>query len=127
MAFLLNLYIHVLSHLVMANSLRPHGLQPARLLSPRSVASKNTGVGCYFLLHLYIGIFCQTWATVTSSNTSSDIPSSSSSSRVPLVTEMLRYFVTIHRSLQFCSFFKMFYFLCVVRIKEFLFFYLQVH
>ena len=35
---------------VMFNSLRPHGLQPARLLCPWSSPGKNTGVGCYFLL-----------------------------------------------------------------------------
>ena len=30
--------------------LRPHGLQPARLLCPWDFPSKNTGVGCHFLL-----------------------------------------------------------------------------
>ena len=30
--------------------LRPHGLQPARLLCPWDSAGKNTGVGCHFLL-----------------------------------------------------------------------------
>ena len=30
--------------------LRPHGLDPARLLSPWDVPGKNTGVGCHFLL-----------------------------------------------------------------------------
>ena len=39
---------------VMSNSLRPHGLQPARLLCPWDSAGKNTGVGCHFLLK---GIF----------------------------------------------------------------------
>ena len=33
-----------------ADSLRPHGLQPARLLWPRDSPGKNTGVGCHFLL-----------------------------------------------------------------------------
>ena len=35
---------------VMSNSLRPHGLQPARLLCPWDSAGKNTGVGCHALL-----------------------------------------------------------------------------
>ena len=34
--------------------LQSHGLQPARLLSPWDFLSKNTGVGCHFLL---LGIF----------------------------------------------------------------------
>ena len=37
-----------------SNSLRPHGLQPARLLCPWDTPGKNTGVGCYALLQ---GIF----------------------------------------------------------------------
>ena len=35
-------------------TLRPHGLQPARLLCPWDSPGKNTGVGCHALLH---GIF----------------------------------------------------------------------
>ena len=38
------------SHSVMSDSLQPHGLQPARLLSPRDCPGKNTGVGHHFLL-----------------------------------------------------------------------------
>ena len=34
----------------MSDSLRPHGLQPTRLLHPWHFPSKNTGVGCRFLL-----------------------------------------------------------------------------
>ena len=34
----------------MPHSLRPHGLQPTRLLCPRDFPGKNTGVGCHFLL-----------------------------------------------------------------------------
>ena len=34
--------------------LQPHGLQPARHLCPQDLPSKNTGVGCHFLLQ---GIF----------------------------------------------------------------------
>ena len=30
--------------------LRPHGLQPSRLLCPRDFPGKNTGVGCHFFL-----------------------------------------------------------------------------
>ena len=37
-----------------SNSLRPHGLQRARLLCPWDSPGKNTGVGCHFLLQ---GIF----------------------------------------------------------------------
>ena len=40
--------------LVMSNSLRPYGLQPAMLLSPWDSSGKNTGVGCYALLQ---GVF----------------------------------------------------------------------
>ena len=34
----------------MSNSLRPHGLQPARLLRPWNFPGKNTAVGCHFIL-----------------------------------------------------------------------------
>ena len=44
----------MLSCSVMSNSLRPHGLQPARLLCPWDSPGKNSGVGCHFLLE---GIF----------------------------------------------------------------------
>ena len=44
--------LHVNS--AVSNSLRPRGLQPARLLCPRDFLGKNTGVGCHFLLQ---GIF----------------------------------------------------------------------
>ena len=39
---------------VMSDSLQPHGLWPTRLLCPWDYPSKNTGVGCHFLLQ---GIF----------------------------------------------------------------------
>ena len=42
------------SHSVVSNSLQPHGVGPARLLCPWDFPSKNTGVGCHFLLQ---GIF----------------------------------------------------------------------
>ena len=38
----------------MSDSLQPHGLYPARLLHPWDFPSKNSGVGCHFLLQ---GIF----------------------------------------------------------------------
>ena len=38
----------------MSDSLRPHGLQPTRVLCPWDSPGKNTGVGCHFLLQ---GIF----------------------------------------------------------------------
>ena len=44
----------VLSCSVTSNSLRPHGLQPARLLRPWDSPGRNTGVGCHALLQ---GIF----------------------------------------------------------------------
>ena len=47
----------VLSRSVETDSLRPHGLYPARLLCPWNFSGKNTGVGCHFLLQ---GIF-PTW------------------------------------------------------------------
>ena len=37
-------------HLVVSDSLQPHGLQPTGLLCPRNFAGKNTGVGCHSLL-----------------------------------------------------------------------------
>ena len=38
---------------VMSNSLRPHGLYPARLLCPRHSPGKNTGVGCHALQGIF--------------------------------------------------------------------------
>ena len=38
------------SRSVMSNSLQPHELQPTRLLCSWNYPSKNTGVGCHFLL-----------------------------------------------------------------------------
>ena len=35
---------------VVSDSVRPHGLQPTRLLHPWDSLGKNTGVGCHFLL-----------------------------------------------------------------------------
>ena len=40
----------VLSHSIMSDSLRPHGLEPSRLLCPWNFPGKNTGAGCHFLL-----------------------------------------------------------------------------
>ena len=44
----------MLTRSVLSNSLQPHGLWPARLLSPWDFPGKNTGVGWHFLLQ---GIF----------------------------------------------------------------------
>ena len=38
------------SHSVVSDSLRPHGLQPTRLLRPWDLPGKSTGVGCHGLL-----------------------------------------------------------------------------
>ena len=38
------------SHSVMSNSLRPHGLQPTRLLRPWDLPGQSTGLGCHCLL-----------------------------------------------------------------------------
>ena len=38
------------SRSVVSNSLRPHGLQPTRLLRPWEFPGKSTGVGCHCLL-----------------------------------------------------------------------------
>ena len=40
------------SHSVVSDSLRPHGLQPARLLCPWDSPGKNTGVGSHSLLQI---------------------------------------------------------------------------
>ena len=42
------------SHSVVSDSLRPHELQPTRVLCLRDFPGKNTGVGCHFFLQ---GIF----------------------------------------------------------------------
>ena len=38
----------VLSLSVVSDSLKPHELQPSRLLCPRGFPGRNTGVGCHF-------------------------------------------------------------------------------
>ena len=49
-----------ISRSLVSNSLRPHGLKPARLLCPWDSPGKNTGVGCHFFLQ---GIFLtQGWS-----------------------------------------------------------------
>ena len=42
--------MYVFNHLVMSDSLQPHGLWPSSLLCPWDSPGKNAGVGCYFLL-----------------------------------------------------------------------------
>ena len=49
----LTLYVCV-SHPAVSNFLRPHGLQPTRLLCPWNSPGKNTGVGYHFLLQLIL-------------------------------------------------------------------------
>ena len=44
----------VLSCSIVSDSLRPHALQPARVLCPWDSPGKNTGVGCHAFLHLFI-------------------------------------------------------------------------
>ena len=43
------LCVCVLTTLVLSDSMRPHGLQPSRLLCPWDSPGKNTGVGCHSL------------------------------------------------------------------------------
>ena len=38
----------------MSDSLRPHGLQPTRLLRPWNFPGKSTGVGCHCLLRVIL-------------------------------------------------------------------------
>ena len=40
----------LLSRFSVSDSVRPHGLQPTRLLHPWDFPGKNTGVSCHFLL-----------------------------------------------------------------------------
>jgi len=37
-----------------SDSVRPHRLQPTRLLHPWGSPGKNTGVGCHFLLQVFL-------------------------------------------------------------------------
>ena len=46
----------MLRHSVISDSLGPHELQPTRLLWPWNFPSKNTGVGCHFLLQGIVSI-----------------------------------------------------------------------
>ena len=59
------LLLLLLITLVVSDSLRPHGLQPARLLCPWESPGKSTGVGCRALLQgifptrgLNLGLLC---------------------------------------------------------------------
>ena len=45
-----SLLLLLLSRSVVSNSVQPHRQQPTRLLHPWDSPSKNTGVGCHFLL-----------------------------------------------------------------------------
>ena len=44
----------LLSCSVVSDSLRPHRLQPTRLLCPWDFPGKNTGVGCRALLQIFL-------------------------------------------------------------------------
>ena len=47
---MINLLLLLLSHFSRVNSVRPHRWHPTRLPHPWDSPSKNTGVGCHFLL-----------------------------------------------------------------------------
>ena len=47
------------SRSVVSDPLRPHGLQPTRLLRPWDFPGKSTGVGCHRLLHLWVSRWWQ--------------------------------------------------------------------
>ena len=49
----LSIGLHVCSISQLCTTLRPYRLQPARLLYTWDFPSKNTGVGCHFLLHFH--------------------------------------------------------------------------
>ena len=57
---------------VVSNSLRPHGLQPSRLLCPWDFPGKSTGVGCHSLLRIG-SLFCSNPDSVTCCWTSHQI------------------------------------------------------
>ena len=45
-----NIYAAAAKLLQLCPTVRPYGQQPTRLLCPRDILCKNTGVGCRFLL-----------------------------------------------------------------------------
>ena len=51
------------AHSVVSDSLQPHGLYLARLLSPWNFPGKNTGLGCHFLLQGIFLTWDQTWVS----------------------------------------------------------------
>ena len=50
------------SRSVVSNSVRPHGLQPTRLLCPWDSPGKSTGVGCHCLLQVFYGLETKVWS-----------------------------------------------------------------
>ena len=42
---------------VVSDSLQPHGLQPTRLLHPWDFPGRGTGVGCHFLLSIWLLLY----------------------------------------------------------------------
>ena len=61
------------SRLVVSNSLRPHGLQPTRLLRPWNFPGKSTGVGCHCLLHWWTLLLGKSKDTYKCRNETGDI------------------------------------------------------
>ena len=57
------------SRLVVSDSLRPHGLQPPRLLRPLDFPGKNTGAGCHFLLQGIFHLRDWTWVSCNAADT----------------------------------------------------------
>ena len=53
------------SHSAMSCSLRPHGLEPTRLLCPWNSPGKNIGVGCHFLLQSRERGYIKLWLICT--------------------------------------------------------------
>ena len=80
--YIIYMYVCMLNCSVMSDSLQIHGLQPARLLCPWDFTSKNTEVGCHFLLqHIintmyyeYLWIYTNTIYTIILFTDGSQIP-----------------------------------------------------
>ena len=52
--FFHSLTLMCISRSVVSDSLRPHTLQPTRLLCPWDSPGENTGVACHSLLHIHL-------------------------------------------------------------------------
>ena len=53
------------SHSVVSDSLRPHGLRPTRLLCPQNSPGTHTGVGCHFLFPRDVSSWPRDWTWVS--------------------------------------------------------------